>query len=157
MSCSDWINVLGIIVNSFLAIWVVRILQNNLANQRALKDHLINEVIEVKDLYSIFIKQLVQGELSTKSIIPELKLLNVKTNAIIEILNKEYSIEKDRLQAYQIDLREFITELDEFTRNYRNNNLLELEHSSINEIIRFQQKHSKKFNQIILEINKFKP
>lgn len=76
---SDIIAIIGVIINAFLAIWIVKTLQNNLANKRYLKDHLIQEVKDLRSEYKKFLNELYQGKLRPKQILPWFKLMNINS------------------------------------------------------------------------------
>lgn len=153
MSCENIINTIGIFVNIGLTVWIVRVVQKKLTNDRSLKDYLIQEVKTYKDDYRIFLSELCSDRLNPKNIMPWLKLMNINITSCMEILSKEYDIQKDLLAPYENGLRELIDENEDFIRNF-NNQVLQISPETQTEITRFQQLHSKKFNEVILLINK---
>lgn len=153
LSTSDAISILSLVVNSLLAIWIVRTLQNNLANKRHLKDFLISEIKDLRFEYKKFFNELCSGNLRTKKIIPWLKLLNIKSHDTLNIINEKYNVKKNYLNSYQVELRELVTELDEFNSNYNENRKLALKEESFSKLIKFQQENSSKFSSIIIMIN----
>ena len=58
VSISDWISIIGIIINSSLSIWLVITIQNRLTNKRVLKDHFITEIKDIRSEYKIFLNNL---------------------------------------------------------------------------------------------------
>ena len=130
MNISDFIDLLGIVVNSGLAIWVVSTLQNNLTNKRYLKDHLIKEICEIRGDYKKFLTELYNGRIKPKAVVPWFKLMNIKTRDIMEILSQKFEIDSDFLKPYQSDLRTTVTELNEFIANYSLDTPLTLEENS---------------------------
>jgi len=157
MLCSldngDYINILAIVINSILAIWIVRNLQKNLTNKRFLKDHLIQEIKDLRIEYKNFLNDLNSGYIKPKKVAPWFKLMNIKVQDTMEIVSDKYKIEKSYLSNYQIELRDLVTELDEFNSNYKENKQLKLESQSLRELIKFQQENNSKFNEIIIKIN----
>jgi hypothetical protein len=153
LSVSDIISIIGLFINSILAIWVVKTLQNNLANKRYLKDHLIEEIKELRIEYRIFLNDLNTGKLKPKQITPWFKLMNIKVQDTMELLTNKYKIDNSILNPYQIELRNIVTEQKEFNENYKDNKLISLKESSRRELIKFQQENNSKFNSLILEIN----
>ena len=90
LEASDKIAIIGVIIKSFLAIWIIKTLQNNLANKRYLKDHLIQEIKDLRSEYKKFLNELYQGKLRPKQILPWFKLMNIKTQDVMEIVNQKY-------------------------------------------------------------------
>ena len=153
LSISDIINLLSIVVNSILAIWIVRTLQNNLANKRYLKDYIITEIKDLRLEYKNFINELHSGKLKPKKIVPWFKLMNIRVQDTMEIVSGKYKIDKDILKNYQLQLKKIVTEFEEFNSNYKENNCFELTEKSLREIVKFQQENNSKFNYIIIKIN----
>lgn len=147
------IDIIGIIVNFFLAIWIVRILQNNLTNKRYLKDHLIQEIKDLRSEYKKFLNDLNAGNLKPRKILPWFKLMNIKVQDTMEVVSEKYNLDQDLLKSYQVELRELVTEFEEFNLNYKDNKVISLQESSLRELIQFQQNNHSKFNALILEIN----
>ena len=153
LEASDIIAIIGVIVNSILAIWIVKTLQNNLTNKRYLKDHLIQEVKDLRSEYKKFLNELYQGKLRPKQILPWFKLMNIKTQDVMEIVNQKYGLDKDILKNYQVELRNMVTEQEEFNDNFKENKCFPLKESSLKELLQFQQNNNSKFNELIIEIN----
>lgn|SRR5690554_1106261 len=153
LNTSDYISVVGIIVNSLLAIWIVRTLQSNLANKRYLKDHLIQEIKNLRNEYSKFLNELNSGNMKPQKVAPWFKLMNIKVHDTMELVNEKYKVDKDLLKNYQVELRDLVTEFEEFNTNYRKNCNIQLGSQSLRHLIQFQQKNQSKFNKLIININ----
>lgn len=148
----NYIDIIAIIVNVILTIWIVIVLQNRSNNKRILKDHYINEIKELKNDYKSFLTNLYNCKVSPKNIIPWFKLMNIKVTDIMEEINCIYKIDKDKLNPYQNELRDLLTDNEDFNNQF-NNEKLDLSTISKNSLIKFQQDRNKLFNQIILKIN----
>lgn len=148
----NYIDIIAIIVNVILTIWIVIVLQNRSNNKRILKDHYINEIKELKNDYKSFLTNLYNCKVSPKNIIPWFKLMNIKVTDIMEEINWIYKIDKDKLNPYQNELRDLLTDNEDFNNQF-NNEKLYLSTISKNSLIKFQQDRNKLFNQIILKIN----
>ena len=149
---SDYIAILGILVNAFLALWIVRTIQNNLTNKRVLKDHFICEVKEIRVEYKTFMSNLYANKVIPSTIIPWFKLMNIKVSDLMKILNKTYNIKIDTLSPYQNDLRELITENKDFIKSFNSDKIC-FSDDSQRKIIQFQQKNNHLFNEVIISIN----
>lgn len=148
----DWINIGGILINAFLAWWIVRTIQNKLTNKRVLKDHFICEVKDIRLEYKNFLSDLYANKMAPTTILPWFKLMNIKVTNLMELLNQIYKIEKAKLSPYQNDLRELITENEDFIRCFKDDKL-DFSDESRKQIIQFQQKHYHLFNEVIVAIN----
>ena len=153
ITTSDIISIIGIIVNSILALWIVFTIQKNIDNKRVLKDFLISEVRSLKTDYSNLLNNLQKGVLRPRRVNATFKLLNIKTQNIMEITSTKCKINEGYLKPYQTELRTLITELDEYVSSFKNDDLIDLKAESMNKLIVFQQANSKFFNNLIVEIN----
>jgi len=153
LSNSEIISLISLVVNFSLTIWIVRTLQKNLANKRYLKDYLIAEIKDLKAEYGKFLSELYSGKSKPKRITPWFKLMNIKVQDTMEIVSKKYKIDKGILKNYQIELRNFVTDLEEFESNYKKDNYIQLSSKSQGELIQFQQDNNSKFSSLIIKIN----
>ena len=154
VSISDWISIIGIIINSSLSIWLVITIQNRLTNQRVLKDHFITEIKDIRSEYKIFLNNLYSNNTRVKSVIPWFKLMNIKVIDIMRTINEIYKIDENILNPYQNELRELITENEDFISSFNLEQNIIFSDNSKTKIIEFQQKNNSLFNRLIIEINK---
>ncbi|MBC6400589.1 MAG: hypothetical protein GDA51_10175 [Ekhidna sp.] len=124
-----------------------------MANKRYLKDYLIAEIKDLKAEYGKFLSELYSGKSKPKRITPWFKLMNIKVQDTMEIVSKKYKIDKGILKNYQIELRNFVTDLEEFESNYKKDNYIQLSSKSQGELIQFQQDNNSKFSSLIIKIN----
>ena len=148
----NYIDIIAIIVNVLLTIWIVFVFQDRSNNKRILKDLYINEIKELKNDYKIYLTNLYNCKVSPKNIIPWFKLMNIKVTDIMEEINCIYKIDKNILYPYQNELRDLLTDNEDFNNQF-NDEKLNLSSNSKNSLIKFQQEKNKLFNQIILKIN----
>ena len=149
---TDWIAIFGVLVNALLAYWIVRTIQNKLTNKRVLKDHFISEIKEIRQEYKTHLNSLYTNNTHPHRVIPWFKLMNIKIDDLISIINTKYKIDKEILKPYQIELQEFITNNKDFISHFNSDKVIFSEKSRI-QIIKFQQTHNKLFNDIIININ----
>ena len=131
MTGTDWITLIGILVNAGLAFWIVRTIQNRLTNKRVLKDHFINEVKEIRNDYKTCLNNLYSNSTHPHRIIPWFKLMNIKVEDLMTIIQSIYSIEKNSLKPYQIELQELITNNCDFMNQYKQEKVIFSENSRI--------------------------
>lgn len=153
LEASDWIDIIGIVVNACLGLWIVHTIQSRATNRRVLKDHFIAEVKNIREEYKKLLSKLYGSSVPPKTIVPWFKLMNLKTYDLQNILEQRYKIPKKLLEPYQIELRELITESNDFISQFNNGTLLVLSSDLQNKLIRFQQSYDYVFNHIITKIN----
>lgn len=156
ISTSDWINIGGVFANLCLTIYIVKVVQNKLTNRRVLKDHLINELKELRTEYRSWIDDYSRNKINSSQVIPWFKLMNIKTADLMKILEAKYEIDVNLLNPFQIELREIITDDDTFIQAFSSKTEIHLSKESQNTLIRFQQQHNHIFNDIIIGINNSK-
>lgn len=149
---SNWIDLIGIIVNAGLAYWIVRTIQNKLTNKRVLKDHFINEIKEIRAEYKGCLNNLYSNNTNPQRIIPWFKLMNIRVADLMVLINEKYKIDEKKLKPYQNELRELITNNNDFINQFKNDKIVFSE-ASRSELIKFQHTHNKLFNEIIIAIN----
>ena len=152
LEAADWIALFGVVVNSGLAYWIVRTIQNKLMNKRVLKDHFINEIKEIRDEYKTCLNNLYSNNTHPQRVIPWFKLMNIKVDDIMTIVHTKYFINKDKLKPYQIELQELITNNEDFMSQYNKEKVV-FSQTSRTQLMKFQQSHNQLFNQIIIIIN----
>lgn len=149
---ADWIALLGILINSALAYWIVKTIQNRLTNKRVLKDHFINEIKDIRSDYKTCFNNLYSNSTNPKRIIPWFKLMNIRVDDLMTFVNSKYNINKKFLEPYQIEFRELITNNADFISHFNNDKVVFSETSRM-QLIRFQQTYGKLFNSLIIAIN----
>lgn len=153
LDASDWISLLGIVVNSFLAFWIVKTIQNRLTNKRVLKDHFINEVKEIRNEYRNCLSNLYSSKTHPKTVLPWFKLMNIKINDLMNILNKKYKIDTKYLMPYQYDLQELVTNNKDFINQFKEDKSVLFSDISKVQFLKFQQDNNQIFNELIIKIN----
>lgn len=155
LSVSDGIQIVSIFVNVCLTIWIVIVLQNKLTNRRALKDYVIEEIKGFRQEYRTFFNNLCSNKIQAQTVLAWFKLMNIKITDLMDIIDKQYNIDKNTLGPFQNELRDLITENEDFIKCFQMRNI-EFSATSQSSIIKFQQDNSHLFNKIIVLINEAK-
>jgi hypothetical protein len=151
LSITDIINIISILMDSSLIIYISYKFQKSINNKRTLKDILILEIKEIRQQHDEFYKSLLKGTQNAKDIKQWLKLMTIKINSISPFL-KEYKIDNMCFNPYTVELREIITESDDFQRGY-NYKMITFDNDFKKEIFNFHNKNNKVFLEVILKIN----
>ena len=149
----NWISLAAICVNSILAIWIVKTIQYRLTNKRVLKDHLINEVKDIRSQYTSCLSNLYSSATMAKNVIPWFKLMNIKIEDLMKIINEKYGVDKKILDPYQNELRDIITENRDFIKQYEALKPVVFTDNSKSLLMKFQQTNNHLFNTLIIKIN----
>lgn len=139
-------------MNILIAVGIAYVLQNKFTNKRTLKDHFISEVKEIRSEYRTFLTDLYSNTSSPRELLSWFKLMNIKVGDLISIVNQKYEIPENFFNSYQIELRELVTNSEDFERCFRSNRL-NLSESTRRDLTRFQQEHQRLFNDLIIKIN----
>lgn len=165
MNCTDIIAIvsvvidfLGIIVAAWVAVWIVNTIQKKIDNLRSIKDHLINEIVEIRRLYREMIEKTINGEYRPRDVKRQLRLLSARVTDLIRLINAQFNncVDRDFLLPYQLDLNIMITYDEHFENAFRNNDLFSLNAISQNDLARFLAEKDHLFNELIVIINKAK-
>jgi hypothetical protein len=143
----------GIFVSAGVGIWIVKTLQDKLANKRVLKDHIIDEVKELRLEYRDFFKKINEDTIIAVQVLPWFKLMSLKADDLLKIANVKYHISTDVLKPYQVDLEALLTENTDFTTQFRSGLPIIFSPDSKNEFVIFEQNNNHLFNDIIMVIN----
>lgn len=149
---SDWIDLIGVVVNVVFGFWIVMTIQNKVTNRRILKDHFISEIKEIRTEYKNCLSNLYSNNTRPHLVLPWFKLMNIKIDDMMEILHKKYKVDKSILKPYQIDLRELITNNTDFINQFSSEKVT-FSDSSRGQFIVFQQANNHLFNDLIIKIN----
>lgn len=153
VTISDYIEIASIVINVIFGVWVIITIQKNLNNRRILKDHFIAEIKDIRNEYRDFLVSLSSNRIKPKQVAPWFKLMNIKVTNLVGILNNKYNLDNKVLYPYQVELRETVTEFEEYINNFKTNTEIKLNDESMGKIINFQQTNNGIFNKIIIHIN----
>lgn len=154
ISTSDWVDIVSILVNSIIGIWIGYTVQVNLTKNRALKDYFIEEIKTINGSYSTFLSCLYKGVSNSKDVKDWFKVMTIKIEAFENSLKSELCINTNLLVQHN-KLKQYLTEVDEFNDHYKKPHLtlsaltkstLLDEHKNLKNII----------IKIIIDINKAK-
>lgn len=153
ITLENWIEIFAIVVNALVAWWIVRTIQNRLTNNRVLKDHFIEEIKDIRNEYRNFLNNLYAAKTEIRTIIPWFKLMNIRVSDLMTLIHQKYSIDQQTLSPYQNDLRELVTESDEFNMQFREGGNIIFSESTKTKLIEFQNTYNHLFNELIININ----
>lgn len=153
LSSSDWISIISLIINSLLAIWIVITIQKKLRNRRVLKDHIINEILDIRLSYKRQVEKIHSSKAKPKELLPWFKLMNVKVINLMDIANSKYGIDKQIFDPFQTQLRFIITEDQGYINSFKNNQEVELTDHTKQILLKFLQENNYRFNSAIVSIN----
>lgn len=150
---SDWIDVISIVVNSLLALWIVNTIQRKANDKRVLKDHLIDEIKDIRKLYKGHLTSVYMSKAEARSEASWFKLMNIKVNDLMELINTKYKIDKTYLKAYQVELRSLIMSSSDFENAFSQDKCIDVGATLKRGLEKFQQEHNHLFNDLIVKIN----
>lgn len=152
---SNIIDIVGLFVNSFLAFWIVNTIQKKMADKRVLKDHFINEIKDLRSEYNDYLRKLSYMVISPKETPRFFKYLDIKKNHLLNDLDSIYCVNNDKLNSFHSELRELITNCEEFIDNYRDNKEFALKSNTKAKLDRIQIKYNGIFNELIISVNDY--
>ncbi|HAC16249.1 MAG TPA: hypothetical protein DCE78_09965 [Bacteroidetes bacterium] len=153
METSDWIQVIGILINVIFGVVIIWLVQSKLENKRVLKDYIIRETIQIRADYCKLIDKVISSQFKPQDLIIEYKLINVNGYNILAVANKKYNTDMTVLIPYQIELLRIICDDENYVKGYKTNNDVQLHPNTSNRIMKFQADNSSIFNDLIVIIN----
>lgn len=150
---SNFIDFLAIVVNSILAIWIVKTIQNKLTNKRVLKDHFISEIKDVRTEYNDYMKDIYADRIVPQETLRWFKLLNVKRIHLMSDITSIYKVTFLEWNNFHTDLRELVTNCPEFNANFRSNSAITFSLATKRKLDIIQRQYNGIFNKLIIGIN----
>lgn len=152
LGAAEWIDLLGIVINVALTVWIVKVIQNRLTNKRTLKDFYIADIKDIRTEYADFLKKLHAGLVSGQSVLSWFKSMNMRVNDLMQHVSKRYGIDKQLLNPYQNTLRDLITDDSAFELQYTSE-AIKFSEQTRSKFYQFEQRNSTLFYEIIGKIN----
>lgn len=143
---------LSIIVTAFMAVWVVRSVQQKIDNERTLKDHLAHEIIDLRKDTRSFFAVVIKGGLKAGEIKRGHYRLSTHVNDLLTLLNKKYKIDKKYLKAYRQNVMKIIEKDDAYTNAFAGNEVVTLNDNTVAELHKVEVDNDHLFNDILLKI-----
>lgn len=160
MTSSDWlslssicIDIVGIIVGGFIAIWVVQKIQSKLDTEQKLKDYFCEELKIVRDGYREIVQSLCNGSMPARDFKNRMHSLSIQSNDLMKHLNKLFGI-KNTIKSFQWQLHLMVENSSIFDTAFTNNQNLNFSQSFIDDLRRFVAKNSSLFNNIVEKLYK---
>lgn len=157
LTLDQWIGhsltLIGIVVGALVAVWVVKVIQNKLTDDRVLKDYFISEIKDIRDQYRSFVNDLLKGAVEAKAVMSWFKLLNIRTTDLMTCAKAKYEVNHLLFQEYHYDLLACITESEAMSAALANSSTLNLSQNEKSQLINIQQQYLHLFNEAIIAIN----
>lgn len=156
-----WVQVIistcSILVTAGVSIWIVRVIQRKITNERCIKDYLIREISNVQNEYRKQIEIIINAKENPRHCHIVLNELSCKINDIINLAKKCYKIDASSLISYYTGIQMMIEDDDGFTRVYRKDCHFNLTEKTISELYNFEANKGHVFYDIIYIINDSHP
>lgn len=149
---SNLINLLGIITNVFIAIYIVKKVQESSINKRSIKDYFINEICDIENEYKKFYNSLLKGQVKPQKVLEWFKALNIRTDSITTTLSRKYDIDCNSLKNYRSNLLNLVTESSCYEENY-NEPFFEPSDDLKYQIFVYMQRNNTVFKDLVILIN----
>lgn len=118
LSAADNIDIISIVVNVFLGIAIVLIIEKRLSDDRGVKDYLIDEVCSIRDEYSKFVNLLFRGKAKHHHILEWFKYMSIRISHLEYFLKKELEIKDIAMPVLNRQLHKLITDSQEFNNSF---------------------------------------
>jgi hypothetical protein len=152
LATSDWISIADIIVTSILGLWIAVAVQRNLTTKRALKDHLICECKDIRELYKNFLNNLLAHKQSASYIKEWFQIMSIRIEILELNLQNEYRISAGLLKNHN-EFKYCLTDTEDFNIQYSKPTIT-FSPENRNNILRNHKEFMLLANQNIILINK---
>lgn len=156
MRTADWINIIGVILNCCVGIYIAITIQNKFAKTRSLRDYFIKELTSLQTDYSNFVDKIWQGELDAKTIKENLKSFSCRIQIIERYACKKFDLKaKEQLKEKHVDFQQELTMMDNFNEHYKDNKL-KLDNASISVLKPKLNVFISSITEMVIDVNEAK-
>lgn len=153
MSCSDIIEVIGILVSAGMGIWIATAITNGHTQERFLKEYFTDELNGIKEECKAFFDSICFDRISATDIKIGFKILSMRVSAfesnLVEAFKNTSTSLPSIIKAIQLD----ITDSDDFNEQYKKSKVV-FSSSSKNSILEHRSKLLTEFSKAVIVINK---
>lgn len=153
MTCSDIIEIVGILVSAGMGIWIATAIANGHTQERFLKEYFTNDLNRIKEECKAFFDSICFDNKSGKDIKIGFKILSMRLSAfesnLKDAFKDAHTTLPNSIQSIQVD----ITSSDDFNEQFRNTKVV-FSPSSKNIILEKRSALLTEFSKAIIVINK---
>ena len=153
----DWIEIslrLGAIIVPSVVAWLIgNTIKNKLDNKKSLRDHILREILEIRNNYRQLLDSVRIGTIKPKVVKTKLSVFSIRITDLMKLIKKgDNDVSKDFLLPYQLDFSQLITEDDNFIFKYKDNEEFTISDVTYSSLLDFENKNNHLFNDLILAI-----
>ena len=153
----DWIEIslrLGAIIVPSVVAWLIgNTIKNKLDNKKSLRDHILREILEIRNNYRQLLDSVRIGTIKPKVVKTKLSVFSIRITDLMKLIKKgDNDVSKDFLLPYQLDFSQLITEDDNFILKYKDNEEFTISDMTYSSLLDFENKNNHLFNDLILAI-----
>lgn len=153
----DWIEIslrLGAIIVPSIVAWLIgNTIKNKLDNKKSLRDHILREILEIRNNYRQLLDSVRIGTIKPKVVKTKLSVFSIRITDLMKLIKKgDNDVSKDFLLPYQLDFSQLITEDDNFILKYKDNEEFTISDVTYSSLLDFENKNNHLFNDLILAI-----
>lgn len=153
----DWIEIslrLGAIIVPSVVAWLIgNTIKNKLDNKKSLRDHILREILEIRNNYRQLLDSVRIGTIKPKVVKTKLSVFSIRITDLMKLIKKgDNDVSKDFLLPYQLDFSQLITEDDNFILKYKDNEEFTISDVTYSSLLDFENKNNHLFNDLILAI-----
>lgn len=155
----DWVDIilkLGAIgIPSFVAWWIGNKIQKKLDTEKSLRNHMVNEILEVRNTYRRLVDSVRTGALTPREIKSELSVMSTHITDLMNLIKKrDETVSKDFLLPYQLEFSQLITDDSNYIKHFEKNEVFQITENTNSSLSSFEKNYHHLFNDLILLIFK---
>jgi hypothetical protein len=156
LTSSDWltlagicVDIMSILISSYIAYWVVGVIQNKMERASKLRDYFATELIELKKGYSNLIQEVCMANFTMGTFRPQMQSLGVRTTSLTNNLNSKYHLTNKIIQKHSA-LYQTISFTPEFEKSMDGN--IALTDTVKSEIRKLEQEMINEFDTSLMKL-----
>lgn len=149
---ADQINLISIIVNIGIAVFVAFYIQNIITSNRYVKEFTISQLETTRNEYDFLLKSIRNNQLNRAEIVKEFKYYSIKITSIESSLKNKFKFLNLNLQSKNRSIHTLITNSNEFNTT-QTNSKVRLNNSTLNNLLISQREINDIITELVFSIN----
>lgn len=155
----DWLSIIdsaitlgGLVVTLYIA----RTISRKLDSERTLKNHFIEEVKDVRVHEERLFQYIISDKIRPHQLKSMMGSLNTSVGDLMNLLQSQYGVDSNYLNAFQWQYSQHITDDEDFTSNFKKNTEFKFKPQMLKDFTSYRADKIKLFNDLIVMINNAK-
>lgn len=153
---TDWLSIIDTVITLAgwgITLYIASSISRKLDSERTLKNHFIEEVKTIRDYEASIFQYIIVNNIKPQQLKSKMGNLNTNVSDLMNLLEKQYGINNNYLNAFQWQYSQLITDDEDFTSNYKSNSEFNFGTQLLKDFATYRADKLYLFNNLIVEIN----